>query len=123
MKKTVAAKAEASKRTNAKGDDVDGKLKEKQDDNKIATVKKEKEQSSAKAGKENKVEQTKNKKNLKNLYQEKPVDFDDGSLIVEKLVWKNESGTWPVLWSRCLFVSIYIVIHNRRLGTSLFAQG
>lgn len=41
-------------------------------------TKKEKEQSSIKVGKENKVEQVKNKKNLKNLFQEKPVDFDDG---------------------------------------------
>lgn len=65
-----------------KGDDVEGKLKErKQEDNKITTTKKEKEQLSAKIGKENKVEQVKNKKNLKNLFQEKPVDFDDGWLI------------------------------------------
>lgn len=65
-----------------KGDDIDGKLKErKQEDNKITTTKKEKEHLSAKIGKENKVEQVKNKKNLKNLFQEKPVDFDDGWLI------------------------------------------
>lgn len=65
-----------------KGDDVDGKLKErKQEENKITTTKKEKEQVSAKIGKENKVEHVKNKKNLKNLFQEKPVDFDDGWLI------------------------------------------
>ncbi|XP_011707562.1 PREDICTED: DNA ligase 1-like [Wasmannia auropunctata] len=78
-KKTLAAKAEAPKKA-AKGDDVDGKLKErKQEDNKIVATKKEKEQLSTKAGKENKgVEQAKNKKNLKNLFQEKPVDFDDG---------------------------------------------
>ncbi|XP_050450645.1 DNA ligase 1-like isoform X1 [Cataglyphis hispanica] len=76
-KKTLAVKAEVPKKT-AKGDDVDGKLKErKQEDNKI-TTKKEKEHLSAKIGKENKVEQVKNKKNLKNLFQEKPVDFDDG---------------------------------------------
>lgn len=76
----MAAKAEAPKKT-PKGDDVDGKLKErKQEDNKIVATKKEKEQLS-KAGKENKVEQAKNKKNLKNLFQEKPVDFDDGWLI------------------------------------------
>lgn len=82
IKKTSAAKAETSKKTNSKEDDVDGKLKEnKQDDNKVVT-KKEKEQ--AKAGKENKMEQVKNKKNLKNLYQEKPVDFDDGLLIYVK---------------------------------------
>ncbi|XP_071579293.1 uncharacterized protein [Temnothorax nylanderi] len=77
-KKTLAAKAEAPKKA-TKGDDVDGKLKErKQEDNKIVATKKEKEQLSTKAGKENKVEQAKNKKNLKNLFQEKPVDFDDG---------------------------------------------
>lgn len=80
-KKTLTAKAEAPKKA-ARGDDVDGKLKErKQEDNKIVATKKEKEQPSTKAGKENKVEQTKNKKNLKNLFQEKPVDFDDGWLI------------------------------------------
>lgn len=80
VKKTLAAKAEASKKnTHAKGDDADGKLKEnKQSDDKVAVTRKEKEQSSTKAGKENKMEQMKNKKNLKNLYQEKPVDFDDG---------------------------------------------
>lgn len=73
---------EAVKKTNAKGvDDGDSKLKEnKHDDNKIVT-RKEKEQPANKAGKENKMEQVKNKKNLKNLYQEKPVDFDDGTLI------------------------------------------
>ncbi|GAB1859095.1 hypothetical protein CAJAP_00089 [Camponotus japonicus] len=78
-KKTLTAKAEAPRKT-TKGDDVDGKLKErKQEDNKITTTtKKEKDQLSAKIGKENKVEQVKNKKNLKNLFQEKPVDFDDG---------------------------------------------
>ncbi|XP_020290224.1 DNA ligase 1-like isoform X2 [Pseudomyrmex gracilis] len=77
-KKTLNAKPEAPKKT-AKGDDVDGKLKErKHEDNKISVTKKEKEQSSVKAGKENKAEQVKNKKNLKNLFQEKPVDFDDG---------------------------------------------
>ncbi|XP_029676858.1 DNA ligase 1-like isoform X1 [Formica exsecta] len=77
-KKTLAVKAEAPKKA-TKGDDVDGKLKErKQEDNKITTTKKEKENPSAKIGKENKVEQVKNKKNLKNLFQEKPVDFDDG---------------------------------------------
>lgn len=80
-KKTLAAKADAPKKA-TKGDDVDGKLKErKQEDNKIVVPKKEKEQLLTKAGKENKVEQTKNKKNLKNLFQEKPVDFDDGWLI------------------------------------------
>lgn len=80
-KKTLAAKAEVPKKT-TKGDDVEGKLKEhKQEDNKIVTTKKEKEQLSTKIGKENKVEQVKNKKNLKNLFQEKPVDFDDGWLI------------------------------------------
>ncbi|XP_029168863.1 DNA ligase 1-like [Nylanderia fulva] len=77
-KKTLAAKVEVPKK-GTKGDDVDGKLKErKQEENKITTTKKEKEQVSAKIGKENKVEQVKNKKNLKNLFQEKPVDFDDG---------------------------------------------
>ncbi|XP_012218353.1 nucleolar protein 58-like [Linepithema humile] len=77
IKKTLATKTDAPKKA-AKGDDVDGKLKErKHEDNKIAT-KKEKEQPLVKAGKENKVEQVKNKKNLKNLFQEKPVDFDDG---------------------------------------------
>lgn len=80
-KKTLAAKAEAPKKA-TKGDDVDGKLKEhKQENNKIVATKKEKEQLSTKSGKENKMEQTKNKKNLKNLFQEKPVDFDDGWLI------------------------------------------
>lgn len=79
--KKTAVKAEAAKRTNAKGDDSDSKLREnKHDDNKIV-ARKEKEQPATKAGKENKMEQVKNKKNLKNLYQEKPVDFDDGSLI------------------------------------------
>jgi hypothetical protein len=56
-------------------------LKENKDDNSIVVIKKEKEQSLTKTGKENKVEQVKNKKNLKNLYQEKPMDFDDGLLI------------------------------------------
>lgn len=76
-------KAEAPRKTtNAKGDDVDGKLVErKQEDNKTTTTKKEKEQISAKAGKENKIEQVKNKKNLKNLFQERPPDFDDGWLF------------------------------------------
>lgn len=81
-KKTLGAKVEAPKKA-TKGDETDGKLKERkqENDNKIVTTKKEKEQLSTKAGKENKVEQTKNKKNLKNLFQEKPVDFDDGQLI------------------------------------------
>lgn len=73
-------KADASKKTSAKGDEMDGKLKENKQDDNIVT-KKEKEQSSTKTGKENKLEQMKNKKNLKHLYQEKPVDFDDGLLI------------------------------------------
>ncbi|KAL0123219.1 hypothetical protein PUN28_007670 [Cardiocondyla obscurior] len=77
-KKTLAGKVEVPKKA-TKGDDVDSKLKEcKQEDNKIVSIKKEKEQLSTKTGKENKVEQAKNKKNLKNLFQEKPVDFDDG---------------------------------------------
>ncbi|XP_011143365.1 cilia- and flagella-associated protein 251 isoform X3 [Harpegnathos saltator] len=78
-KKTVVAKAEAPKKTTVAKDDIDGKLMErKQEDNKTATIKKEKEQVSVKAGKENKIEQVKNKKNLKNLFQERPADFDDG---------------------------------------------
>ncbi|XP_012535722.1 protein PXR1 [Monomorium pharaonis] len=78
IKKTLALKAEAPKR-GIKGDDVDGKLKDQnQEDNKIVAIKKEKEQLSTRVSKENKVEQVKNKKNLKNLFQEKPVDFDDG---------------------------------------------
>lgn len=82
VKKTLTAKENQSKKTNAKGDDIDGKLKEnKQDDNKISVSRKEKEQFATKTGKENKMEQVKNKKNLKNLYQEKPVDFDDGLFI------------------------------------------
>lgn len=82
-KKTSVAKAEAPKKSAAaKGDDVDGKLVErKQEDNKSVASKKEKEQISAKAGKENKIEQVKNKKNLKNLFQERPADFDDGELF------------------------------------------
>lgn len=59
-----------------KGDETDGKVKEReQEDNKS---KREKEQLSAKPGKEAKVELVKNKRNLKSLFQEKPVDFDDG---------------------------------------------
>ncbi|KAG7210557.1 hypothetical protein KM043_012077 [Ampulex compressa] len=78
-KKTVSSKTEVSKKSAAKGDEVDGKLKErKQEDNKAVNNKKDKDTVTAKTGKENKVEQVKNKKNLKNLFQEKPVDFDDG---------------------------------------------
>lgn len=77
--KKTAAKAEASRKTSGKGDEIDGKLKENKQDDNVAT-RKEKEQPATKAaGKENKLEQIKNKKNLKHLYQEKPVDFDDGS--------------------------------------------
>lgn len=75
-KKTVAKVEALKKTTTVKGDEIDGKVKEReQEDNKS---KKEKEQFSAKSGKEVKVELVKNKKNLKNLFQEKPVDFDDG---------------------------------------------
>lgn len=76
-------KAEALKKTAVTTkDNIDDKLKErKQENNKTTVIKKEKEQPSTKAGKENKVEHAKNKKNLKNLFQEKPVDFDDGGLI------------------------------------------
>lgn len=80
-KKTVPTKGDVPKKATVKSDETDVKLKErKQDDNKISVSKKEKEQVVAKAGKENKVEQAKNKKNLKNLFQEKPVDFDEGKL-------------------------------------------
>ncbi|XP_015590846.1 uncharacterized protein AH6.3 isoform X2 [Cephus cinctus] len=76
VKKVSPVKAEPVKKSAAKSDDVDGKLKEqKQDDNKPNAGKKEKNQAAPKSGKENKVEQAKNKKNLA---QEKPVDFDDG---------------------------------------------
>ncbi|XP_063995068.1 DNA ligase 1-like [Diachasmimorpha longicaudata] len=78
-KKVSPAKTETKKAAN-KSDDVDGKLKEReQEENTPAVVnKKEKNQVNAKSGKENKVEQVKNKKNLKNLILEKPVDFDEG---------------------------------------------
>ena len=67
----------------SKPDDVEGKLKErKQEDNKILVAKKDKDQVVIKVGKENKVEQVKNKKNLKNLFQEKPVDFDEGKILL-----------------------------------------
>lgn len=94
-KKTSATKAEAPKKTTAvKAEEIDGKLAErKQDDNKAATTKKEKEQISAKAGKENKIEQVKNKKNLKNLFQERPADFDDGWLFYMYIVC-DWSGFW-----------------------------
>ncbi|XP_076679909.1 uncharacterized protein LOC143375059 [Andrena cerasifolii] len=79
VKKTVSTKVETSKKGATKADDTEGKLKErKQENNKLSTVKKDKDQVAAKVGKENKVEQAKNKKNLKNLFQEKPVDFDEG---------------------------------------------
>ncbi|KAK0087994.1 hypothetical protein PV325_013543 [Microctonus aethiopoides] len=79
VKKASPAKAETVKKSASKNDEVDGKLKErKQDENTPAVAKKEKSQISAKAGKENKVEQVKNKKNMKNLILEKPVDFDEG---------------------------------------------
>lgn len=79
VKKTVPAKVEASKKATPKADDIDGKLKErKQEENKASANKKDKDQVPVKMGKENKVEQAKNKKNLKNSFQEKPVDFDDG---------------------------------------------
>ncbi|XP_011304765.1 uncharacterized protein DDB_G0286299 [Fopius arisanus] len=78
-KKVSPVKTE-TKKAASKSEDVDGKLKErKQEENTPDVVnKKEKNQVNAKSGKENKVEQTKNKKNLKNLILEKPVDFDEG---------------------------------------------
>ncbi|XP_076233641.1 uncharacterized protein LOC143178725 [Calliopsis andreniformis] len=79
VKKTISAKTDISKKAVSKVDDTEGKLKErKEDDNKLSILKKDKAQIVAKAGKENKIEQVKNKKNLKNLFQEKPVDFDEG---------------------------------------------
>ncbi|XP_057341563.1 uncharacterized protein DDB_G0286299-like [Microplitis mediator] len=78
VKKSSPAKTESSKKTVAKNDEVDGKLKErKQEDNTPVIAKKDK-QITNKTGKENKVEQVKNKKNMKNLILEKPVDFDEG---------------------------------------------
>ncbi|CAK9822965.1 hypothetical protein ANTRET_LOCUS1394 [Anthophora retusa] len=79
IKKTLSTKTDISKKTTSKLDDVEGKLKErKQEDNNISVAKKDKDQIVVKVGKENKAEQVKNKKNLKNLYQEKPIDFDEG---------------------------------------------
>ncbi|XP_043599615.1 nucleolar protein 58-like [Bombus pyrosoma] len=79
IKKSVSTKADAAKKAVSKPDDIEGKLKErKQEDNKISVTKKDKDQVVVKVGKENKVEQVKNKKNIKNLFQEKPVDFDEG---------------------------------------------
>lgn len=70
------------KKTTPKTDDGEGKLKEqKQDNNKVSVSRKDKDQVVIKVGKENKVEQARNKKNLKNLFQEKPVDFDEGKLL------------------------------------------
>ncbi|XP_076634730.1 uncharacterized protein LOC143348429 [Colletes latitarsis] len=79
LKKTVSSKTESLKKSVSKSEDIEGKLKEhKQDNERISAVKKDKEVSVAKVGKENRAEQAKNKKNLKNLFQEKPVDFDEG---------------------------------------------
>lgn len=84
MKKTSPAKTE-TKKSSAKNEDVEGKLKERKEENTpviaVNVAKKEKSQVNAKSGKENKVEQTKNKKNLKNQVLEKPLDFDDGLFI------------------------------------------
>lgn len=102
-------KAEAPKKI-TKGDDVDGKLKErKQEDNKIVATKKEKEQLSTKAGKENKVEQVKNKKNLKNLFQEKPMDFDDGWLIYMALALIDKTSFLRTIVFRYCYLSVLIL--------------
>ncbi|XP_012271744.1 uncharacterized protein PF11_0207 [Orussus abietinus] len=77
-KKASPAKAESVKKSSPKNEDIDGKLKErKQNDEEPILVTKKKTPTAPKPGKENKVEQ-KNKKNAKNLIQEKPVDYDDG---------------------------------------------
>ncbi|PBC30055.1 Transmembrane protein [Apis cerana cerana] len=79
IKKSISTKTEVSKKVVSKPNDTEGKLKErKQEDNKISITKKDKDQVLIKVGKENKIEQVKNKKNLKNLFQEKPIDFDEG---------------------------------------------
>ncbi|KAG8038884.1 hypothetical protein G9C98_003191 [Cotesia typhae] len=79
VKKSLPAKTESSKKSVAKNDEVEGKLKErKHEDNTSVVAKKDKTQVTNKSGKENKVEQVKNKKNMKNLILEKPIDFDDG---------------------------------------------
>uniref|UniRef100_V9ICK8 Uncharacterized protein n=1 Tax=Apis cerana TaxID=7461 RepID=V9ICK8_APICE len=81
IKKSISTKTEVSKKVVSKPNDTEGKLKErKQEDNKISITKKDKDQVLIKVGKENKIEQVKNKKNLKNLFQEKPIDFDEGKV-------------------------------------------
>lgn len=83
IKKSISTKTDAVKKAVPKPDDIEGKLKErKQEDNKISVTKKDKDQVVVKVGKENKVEQVKNKKNIKNLFQEKPVDFDEGNILL-----------------------------------------
>ncbi|OAD56693.1 Nuclear envelope phosphatase-regulatory subunit 1 like protein, partial [Eufriesea mexicana] len=78
-KKSVSTKIDASKKAASKTDDIEGKLKErKQEENKISVTKKDKDQVILKDGKENKIEQVKNKKTWRDLFQEKPVDFDEG---------------------------------------------
>lgn len=88
IKKSISTKTDAVKKAVPKPDDIEGKLKErKQEDNKISVTKKDKDQVVVKVGKENKVEQVKNKKNIKNLFQEKPVDFDEGNILLNIFKW------------------------------------
>lgn len=76
--KKSSTKSETSSKKSDKSDENSKPKEKKQDDNKISNNKKASE---SKVGKENKVEQTKNKKNLKNLLQEKPVDYDEGTIF------------------------------------------
>lgn len=115
VKKTVPTKTDGSKKAASKPDETEGKLKEKkQEDNKVSASKKEKDQVVSKVDKENKAEQVKNKKNMKNLFQEKPVDFDEG-----KLLFIHFLNIFQV-YIRRILISFG---HCRRLGASLFQEG